>query len=322
MADIAHEKTDKILEQMEKRLSAIYSRASKEVKEKADNYFKEFRKQDEKKRKLLADGKITEADYKSWRKRKIMTGRRYIELKEQLSTQLLHVNETATAYVNNQLPEIYALNYNSFDAGKIAGYSFNLVDANTVKYLSETYHDLLPYRAIDAAKDVIWNKAKINSEILQGILQGENMDSIAQRLVKVTGSNYSSAIRNARTAVTGAENKGRLDSYERAQDDGLKVKKRWMATLDSRTRHAHGMLDGKTAEIDEPFKTEEFGDIMFPGDPTAKPANIYNCRCTMVADVGQRKGKTRVARDESGNSIVIENMTYSEWIEWKEKNKL
>ena len=36
MADIAHTKTDQKLEEMEKRLSAIYSRAEKEIQQTAE----------------------------------------------------------------------------------------------------------------------------------------------------------------------------------------------------------------------------------------------------------------------------------------------
>ena len=50
MADIAHTKTDQKLEEMEKRLSAIYSRAEKEIQKTADEYFSKFAKQDESKR--------------------------------------------------------------------------------------------------------------------------------------------------------------------------------------------------------------------------------------------------------------------------------
>lgn len=41
MADIAHTKTDQKLEEMEKRLSAIYSRAEKEIGERWKEYFVE-----------------------------------------------------------------------------------------------------------------------------------------------------------------------------------------------------------------------------------------------------------------------------------------
>ena len=50
MADKAHAKTDEKLEEMENRLSAIYSRAEKEIQKTADEYFSKFAKQDESKR--------------------------------------------------------------------------------------------------------------------------------------------------------------------------------------------------------------------------------------------------------------------------------
>ena len=71
MADKAHAKTDQKLEEMEKRLSAIYSRAGKEIKKTADEYFSKFAKQDEAKRKLLEQGKITEEEYTKWRKAQV-----------------------------------------------------------------------------------------------------------------------------------------------------------------------------------------------------------------------------------------------------------
>ena len=40
MADIAHARTDQKLEEMEKRLSAIYSRAEKTVQKKMSDYAK------------------------------------------------------------------------------------------------------------------------------------------------------------------------------------------------------------------------------------------------------------------------------------------
>lgn len=87
-----------------------------------------------------------------------------------------------------------------------------------------------------------------------------------------------SAIRNARTMTTSAENAGRLDSYRRAKDMGIEVMKTWVATLDSRTRHTHRMIDGETVDVDEPFSN----GLMFPADPDGDPEEVYNCRCTLV----------------------------------------
>lgn len=282
MADTAHYQTDLKLEEMEKRLSAIYSRAEKEIQKTADEYFSKFAKQDEAKRKLLEQGKITEEEYIKWRKGKVMYGKRFTEMKEQCAKQLLNVNQTALAYVNGELPEVYAINYNALESSVdgVGGYSFTLVDADTVRNLAITDTSLLPYKEIDPAKDIPWNMKKINAETLQGILQGESMDKIAKRLRNVQEMNKTQAIRSARTIVTGAENKGRQDSYKRAEEDGIVMKREWIATNDSRTRHWHAELDGVEVDIDEPWHNE-FGEIMFPGDPSADPANTYNCRCSM-----------------------------------------
>lgn len=297
MEDTAHLATDKKLEEMEKRLSAIYSRAEKEIQKTADEYFSKFAKQDEAKRKLLEQGKITEDEYKKWRKGKVMYGKRFTEMKEQCAKQLLNVNQTALAYVNGQLPEVYALNYNAL-AGSVdgvGGYSFTLVDADTVRNLAVTDTSLLPYKEIDPSKDIPWNMKKINAETLQGILQGESMDKIAKRLRNVQEMNRTQAIRSARTIVTGAENKGRQDSYARAEADGIILQKEWLATNDGRTRHSHAALDGAIVDQDKKFDN----GLMYPGDPSGRPEEVYNCRCTLVAKVnGFKKAQVQKAMAE------------------------
>ena len=297
MADKAHRLTDEKLEEMEKRLSAIYSRAEKEIQKTADEYFARFAKQDEAKRKLLEQGKITEDEYKKWRKGKVMYGKRFTEMKEQCAKQLLNVNQTALAYVNGELPEVYAINYNAL-AGSVdgvGGYSFSLVDADTVRNLAVTDTSLLPYKEIDPKKDIPWNMKKINAETLQGILQGESMDKIAKRLRNVQEMNRTQAIRSARTIVTGAENKGRQDSYARAEADGIILQKEWLATNDGRTRHSHAALDGAIVDQDKKFDN----GLMYPGDPSGRPEEVYNCRCTLVAKVnGFKKAQVQKAMAE------------------------
>ena len=288
MSDLAHRKTDEKLEEMERHLSAIYSRAEKEIQKTADEYFDKFHKQDEAKRKLLEQGKITEDEYKKWRKNKIMYGKRFTEMKEQCAKQLLNVNETALAYVNDQLPEIYAINYNALakSVDGVGGYVFTLLDANTVKHLAMADKSLLPYKKLDPAKDIPWNMKKINAETLQGIIQGESMGKIAKRIRNVQEMNRTQAIRSARTIVTGAENKGRQDSYARAEADGIILQKEWLATNDNRTRHSHILLDGDIVDQNKEFDN----GLMFPGDPNGEPSEVYNCRCSMTAVVkGFRK---------------------------------
>lgn len=132
--------------------------------------------------------------------------------------------------------------------------------------------------------------------------------------------NRNSAIRAARTAVTGAQNAGRLDSYHAAEEMGIEMERQWVATLDSRTRHDHAMADGQTVGVDEPFIVGGY-KLMYPGDPSGEPSEIYNCRCTQIAKVKgvDMSDAKRRARTETGENEVIENMTYAEWAERKEE---
>lgn len=284
MADRAHVWTDWKIEQIEKELEKIYSRAEKELEKRAEKYFKRFEELDKKKRALLDSGKITDAEYAAWRKGKIMSGKHWTDMKKEASEQLLKINQTATAYVNDQLPTVYVRNYNQIANGingQIKGYSFELVDASTVRRLATDDKTLLPYKYIDGVKDVRWNTQKVNSEILQGILQGDSIPNMAKRLRAVTEMNRNSAVRNARTACTSAENKGRMDMIEEAEDKGVHVKKGWMATKDDRTRETHADLDGVFVDPDEEFDN----GLQYPGDPNGDPSEVYQCRCTLIYKV-------------------------------------
>jgi hypothetical protein len=128
---------------------------------------------------------------------------------------------------------------------------------------------------------------KINSQVLQGIIQGESIPNISKRIMNVQEMNKDAAIRSARTIVTGAENKGRLDSFKRAEADGIILQKEWLSSdQPGRTRNWHlpGAFKSLIVDIDKPFHNS-VGDIMFPGDPSADGANVYNCRCSMASVV-------------------------------------
>ena len=101
---------------------------------------------------------------------------------------------------------------------------------------------------------------------------------------------------------------------------GIKLKKRWVATLDSRTRHTHAMLDGEQVAQDKKFSN----GCRFPGDPQGPPWEIYNCRCTLIAaveGVDTSTAQRRARNAGTGRNEVISDMTYSEWAGWKKDTK-
>ena len=204
---------------------------------------------------------------------------------ERTALELANVNGIATAYINSQLPPVYALNYNYFASGLSKhGVSFSLIDANTVKHLATTDKSLLPQYKLNVPKDVRWNTKRLNSEVLQGILQGDSIPKIAKRLERVENMNKNASIRTARTMVTSAENKGRMDMLEKAESEGIIFKKKWISTHDERTRDWHIELDGQLRDKDEPFENS-VGEIMYPGDPSADGANVYSCRCSLGYEI-------------------------------------
>lgn len=238
----------------------------------------------------LAAGKMTKEQYEQWRRGQAFTGAHMKQMQEVVAAEMSNAAATAAAYVNGKLPEIYALNYNALAGdvnGLIKGYSFELVDAATVRNLATSNKTLLPYKKVNGKKVERWATQKVNAEITQGIVQGESIPKIAARLQNVTEMDANSAIRNARTTVTSAENKGRQDSYIEAEADGIILKKVWESSNQpGRTREAHMPYSFLELEvdIDEPF-VNEYGEIMYPGDPNAEPANVYNCRCSMKTRV-------------------------------------
>lgn len=316
--DEAHIWTDAELEKLEKRIAAEYKKAADELSEKIKDYFERLKERDAVQAEMLLNGEITKQEYIQWRLAQIGRGKRFQALRDRIAERMTHANEVAAAYINDQTPGIYSLNRNyaaytiEQQVGQDVG--FDLWDEQTVKRLIVDQPDIMPYypekRAVQRGIDLAWGKQQITAQVTTGILQGESIKHLADRLqVNIPGMNRTSAIRAARTAVTGAQNAGRLDSFLKAQEMGIRLKKRWLATLDNRTRHTHRILDGQVRPNEKPFVVEG-QEIMYPGDPSAAAALVYNCRCTLVAEVEGVDTSDALRRDRWG---ILPNMTFSQW---------
>lgn len=282
--DYAHKMTDAELAKLEQRIAKLYKEAADELTDTVKAYFEQFEKRDAAMKEKLDAGEITEQQYKQWRLAQIGRGKRFAALRDKVAERYTNANETAVAYVNDATPGIYTLNRN-YAAYKIEQVSdkadFTLWDEQTVKRLIVEQPDLMPYyppkRALQRGIDLKYGKQQITASVTSSILQGKSIPKIANDLQqRMRDMSRASAIRTARTAVTAAQNAGRLDTYRAAQDMGIKLKKRWLATLDNRTRHAHAMLDGQTVDVDKPFKVDGY-ELMYPGDSSAPGYLVYNC---------------------------------------------
>ena len=320
------------------------------MQEKLNDYLARFRKKNALKLKALAKGAITQAEYDKWLKGQVLIGERWQEMVDTIAEDLTNTMQIARSIAFEYMPEVYAINHNygtyQVEHGGLVDTSYLLYDRQTVeKIVLDEKGNFIPKpgkrvsRHIAEGKTLAWEKRNIQSTMLQAILQGESISKIATRIMsegdsiiaedikgyeKMTAEqvartlaerNRGVAIRNARTLATGVQNAGRIDSYDRALSMGIKVKKSWLATLDRRTRHWHRELDGVTIDNDKPFENE-FGKIMYPGDPEADGANIYNCRCTLVASI---EGFERDFSDLLKRNVKhLGDMSYEEWKAEKE----
>lgn len=301
--DKARKETDKRLARTESELTKIYQKSAKNICTKWNKYMTEATEklkplQNEYEQAKLSGNKdlIKETGKKLGKAKKDITiqSQQYQKMLDETSRRLSLVNQTAVAYLNKQIPDIYALNYNSIsgDAFK-AGVKMGLVDEHTVKRLVSDENIKLPYKKINISKDMRWNTKQLNSAVLQGILQGDSMQKIAERISPIVNNNKNAAIRNARTMVTGAECAGRNDSYKELESRGIVLKKVWIATPDNRTRDSHLELDGEEVDVNEEFSN----GCMYPGDPSGDPSEVYNCRCSIRTHIiGFRKADGSISK--------------------------
>lgn len=319
--------TDDMLQKLEKKINAQYSKATKEANKKVKAKLKDYNKHLKQYGKDLKKGKITQEKYDAWKMSQAYQNKNIQDLADVLAKDASNSSMIATSIINDTTPDVYALNANEtmyqIDQNVRIGTSFALYDHRTVENLIAKNPDLYPITAkVKEGKLKRWNKRKMNEAITQGILQGESIPKISNRVGKVYNMNNHASTRTARTMVTCAQSLGRIDSYKRAKEMGIELTQLWVATLDGRTRHSHVYLDGQKRDVGESFQSL-YGSIAYPGDPHADPRDIYNCRCTLIAQV---KGFEYNIEETANRANKLGGESYDEWkkrkmSEWEKKKR-
>lgn len=324
MADEAHERTDEILEKTQEKIARIYAQAYTEVQQKLEKYYDRLDVKRERKEEQLANGEITQEQFTQWLYGQMCIGERWQEMRDTLAQDLVNVNSIARSVIMESVPEVYALNHNyatfQVERDSLVDTSYTLYNRQTVEYLMRDDQILLPFPTTGSPRDkelreradLIWNRQHLSNAITQGVLQGESIPQISKRLEKVVGMDKVAATRNARTMMTGAQNKGRQDAYDDLKSKGIELAEKWLATLDHVTRHSHRDLHG---EYKDP-KTGVFSNgLEYPGDPFGAPEEVYNCRCTMIAEVEGFSIETPKTSPKLGD------MSFDEWVGEHEKRE-
>ncbi len=136
--------------------------------------------------------------------------------------------------------------------------------------------------------------AKVVKEILEGTNAGETTEQIANRVDNVltfTGSeNWNGRAKLiAVTETTRNRNASALAHGLLVQKNGDEsLTKEWDTTMDGKERTAHRLVNGDVQPLGQPFIVDGV-EMLYPGDPTAPPELVCNCRCDLIIRRGNRQ---------------------------------
>ena len=333
MPSIGDKATASAEKRVQDRLVKIYSKARKDMMEQMKEFNARFAQKDQEKRARVKAGQMTQEDYDKWKRMQVLQSDIWRQKVEQATKTLEDANRQALRVINGENMDVFAENAN-YEAYRLSketgiGYGFSVYDKDTVGKLIREQPELMPRKVVNGKKDRAWNRTKISNAVTQSIIQGDSLPEMTARIARVTAHDNDAAMaRYAATAMTSAQNAGRMETMERAKGMGIKVRKKWIATLDARTRDSHAELDGQVVDIDQPFITHNrdgsLAEIMFPGDPSADGEQVWNCRCTLgyvYEEYPDEEDAERIAaeyyRDEDDNlrsrPAYVKGMSYADW---------
>jgi SPP1 gp7 family putative phage head morphogenesis protein len=321
MSDAGTKKTEKEIKKVEQTLNEVYSEAEKDIQDKLTTFLSKYSTKNQIKLNKLSAGEITQEEYNNWVQGQIFQSQQWTIKHAQICQVMTNTNKIAVNMVNNNMINIFAFNSNyqayQIEKGFGINFGFGLYDTKTVTNLIKNDPQILPKWKINEKKDYIWNSKKVNNAITQGIIQGESLDKIAKRMSTGLCSQNENLMKTfARTGMTQAQNAGRYQRQMDAKQLGINLVKEWMSTLDGRTRDSHRHMDGEQIKVGDKWHPQKFSNgCRYPGDPEAPPQEVYNCRCTLVADLVDYPAEYE--RYDNIDGKPIKNMTYDEWAKAK-----
>ena len=306
---------DKYTDQQEaayaRKIAATYKQAAQEVRRQITEFTAKHKAKAAKLLQQVNAGEISMADYRAWLQGQVFIGKQWQDKLDDIVRVYTDADEKARQLMRGTVRDVFteSANYAAYQLeGRLgAAVDFHLYDAKTVDRLMRTNPQMLPEWKINEPKDYKWNAQRVRSTLTRAIIEGKPIPDIADELgQQLATGNAKKMVLFARTAMTGAQNAGRVERLHDTQQMGIRVKKKWLAAHDARVRDTHAYLDGQERDVDEDFEVGGM-HIAYPGDPTAPPELVYNCRCTMIYVYPEHQAEHQGEKTES----------YEKWLEKK-----
>ncbi|MFD5570465.1 phage minor head protein [Streptomyces cadmiisoli] len=149
-------------------------------------------------------------------------------------------------------------------------------------------------------------------ELARGVDAGEDLQALRARLLAVfaregaqLGPGREALI--STTEASRAWNTATLAAAQALNGPDRPIVKQWQTRRDTLVRDAHHDVDGFVRLLDDAFEVDGV-DMQHPGDPTAPPALVCNCRCILRL---QKAAEQRAASYESQGPWRVHDLSSS-----------
>ena len=282
---------DKLTPQLEKQIAKEYAGALKEIRATMAEFYAKY-----------------PMTYQEMSKYKRME-----KLQGELKVIVNNLNRRLERDVGNGLEDIYTHSHNILGYALENNYSFDYAMPPQRAIVEAINNPIMGQTVTNALRDNRDYMARqINQTITRGLIRGDSYRDMARELRGTMESNLNrNALRIVRTEAHKVQSIAQQDSYDYAESLGIKGKKVWVASLDSRTRDDHAMMDGVEADEDGIFT---FPDGVTTEGPSlsGEPHQDINCRCTTIFIIDDMP---EVRREKGG---IREYRTYQEWAKEKQ----
>ena len=277
---------DKLTPQLEKQIAKEYAGALKEIRATMAEFYAKY-----------------PMTYQEMAKYK-----RLEKLQAELKVIIFELNKRLEGIAEKGLEDVYTNAYNilGYALENNANFSWAMPPQRAI--VEAINNPIMGQTVTNALRDNRDYMARqINQTITRGLIRGDSYRDMARELRGTMESNLNrNALRIVRTEAHKVQSIAQLDSTEYAESKGVKGKKVWVSTLDSRTRPDHQMMDGVEADADGLFTLPDGSRGEAPG-LTGEPSQDYGCRCTVIFVIDEMP---EVRRTKKG---IEEYKTYAEW---------
>lgn len=306
------------LTELQRKIRKLYTAAGTAGEKQLAAFLQKFAEQDKEKRQQLNDGTITAEQFRAWRA-SILNGKDWMQLRDEIVNGYVKVDEQAADAINEALPTMYAegYNYGTFGAEFQSGVDTDYTLLTTAAVAALIAAKKLSLPTVKASKKKLrrWHGKNLYSSTIQLLFTVSDVTVAAGSAKRAATRGAEAQKRSSDYYLSSEWADAQFKAYERAEEKGIQTEKIWLATLDSRTRHTHRLLDGERVGLHDKFSN----GCMMARDPNGTPAETYNCRCATNYFV---KGVEWDASDLSQrNTTHLKEADYQEWKSAKSVSK-